>query len=69
MGRRELRVGCLVYLGNAERILGLDTRNFAVIVVKNGSGKNYQWMLSPGETGEAGCANVLQMGSQRQGIK
>ena len=69
MGRREVSVGCLVYLGNAERVLGLDTQNFAVIVVKNGPHKNYQWMLSPGETREAGCAQVLQMRSQRLGIK
>ena len=34
-------MGCLVYLGNAERVLGLDAQNFAVIVVKNGPRKNY----------------------------
>ena len=68
-GALLLRVGCLVYLANAERALGLHTQDFTAIIVQNVSGKNHQWMLGPGETGEAGCAHGLQVSPQRLGIK
>lgn len=41
----------------------LDTQNFAVTVVKNGSGKNCQWMLSPGEAEKQDVHMSFKMGS------